>query len=237
MTKRIRSPEIEEERKRKIKEYIDNKYSLIGKKFGKLIVESEFIKNQRRYCNCVCECGKKIKVLAQNLRTGHTKSCGCILEKWREKNNRVYKEPLYKIWKAMKSRCYNLKDKRYTNYGGREITICDSWLENYQQFKDWAIEQNYKDGLSIERIDVNKGYNPKNCKWIEIKEQANNKTNTVIIEYNNEKKSLRDFCIQYNLSYKAVYWRIKKGWDLDKVFKTKTPTEYRGTRCQKKRKN
>lgn len=226
----IKYTEKEKLRKEKIKKSVDSRFSLIGKKFGKLKVIAEYSEKKRRYCVCRCDCGNKSIVLAQSLKNGHTKSCGCLLEEFRNKNNRIFKNPLYRMLKGMISRCYNEKDKRYKNYGGRNITICEDWLDDPYNFINWALKNGYKDKFSIERKDVNGNYCPENCCFIPIREQARNKTSNRRIEYNGEVRSLVEWCEMFDLSYKAVHYRITKGWDLEKAFKTKTPTGFKRSR-------
>lgn len=223
-------------RREKIRRGINKRYSLIGKTFGNLSVIAEFVENKRRYCVCKCSCGKKTVTLAQSLKSGHTISCGCSLEKWRSKNNRIYKERLYRCYKSMIDRCYNKKNKRYLKYGGRDINVCEKWKNNYQAFKNWALSNGYSDNLTLERKDVNGNYSPENCCWIDIKKQSNNKTNTVKITYNEETRTLRDWCEMLDLSYKAIYFRLRKGWDVEKMLTLQTPTGFRGTKNAKKRK-
>ncbi|WP_395389265.1 hypothetical protein [Fructilactobacillus frigidiflavus] len=86
----------------------------------------------------------------------------------------------------MKKRCYDKNDKRYSNYGGRGIFVCDEWLNSFEVFKEWSISNGYKDNLTIERIDVDKPYMPSNCTWITVKEQANNRTTSVWVTYNGQ---------------------------------------------------
>lgn len=226
----IKDTEKEKLRKEKIKKSVDSRFSLIGKKFGKLKVIAEYSEKKRRYCVCKCDCGNKSIVLAQSLKNGHTQSCGCLLEEFRNKNNRIFKNPLYRMLKGMISRCYNEKDKRYKNYGGRNITICEDWLDDPYNFINWALKNGYKDKLSIERKNVNDNYCPENCCFIPLSEQARNKTNNRKIKYNGEIKSLVEWCELFNLSYKAVHYRLTKGWDLEKAFKTKTPTGFKRSR-------
>ena len=225
---KITSEYKEKIRRKKIKDYLNEKYSLIGKKFGRLLVVAEYVLKKRRYCVCICDCGKKTDVLSFSLKSGHTSSCGCKLEEFRNKNKRVYKNPIYIIYKAMMRRCYNFKDKRYKNYGGRGICVCDEWKEDYTKFMDWAVKNGYKQGLSIDRINVNGNYEPSNCRWITLKEQSRNKTNNKMIEYNNEVKSLVEWCELFDLSYNAVHYRINKGWSIERALKTKTPTGFKG---------
>ena len=149
---------------------------LTNKKFGKLTVIE--LKGKDTYKHnlwlCKCECGKETIVRGDHLKGNRVTSCGCQV-----KRNHVlhgkYKTRLYKIWENMKQRCYNPKSSRYKDWGGRGIKICDEWLENFMNFYNWAIDNGYADNLSIDRIDNDKNYEPSNCRWATVKEQANNK--------------------------------------------------------------
>ena len=96
---------------------------------------------------------------------------------------------LYNKWGSMKTRCYYPKSKDYKNYGGRGIKICDEWL-NYDNFRNWSISTGYQEGLTIDRIDNDRNYEPSNCKWVTMKEQQRNKRNNRIITYNGKSLTL-----------------------------------------------
>lgn len=120
-------------------------------------------------------------------------------------------ESLYSKFNAMKARCYRTTSNQYANYGARGITICDEWMNKdtgFDAFADWALSHGYKDDLTIERIDVNKGYYPDNCKWIPRVEQSYNKQNTVWVEFEGERVSLAKLCSEKGLNYQTVYFRI-----------------------------
>ena len=101
---------------------------------------------------------------------------------------------LYRIWKSMKCRCLNSNHPSYKNYGGRGITICKEWVENYQTFKDWCLTHGYAENLELDRVNVNEGYCPENCQWISHFDQTMNRRDTLYIVINGHAEKIRDFC-------------------------------------------
>ena len=129
------------------------------------------------------------------------------------------KAHLYNTWRAMKSRCYNKRDKSYKWYGAKGITVCNEWKESYVNFKQWALENSYVGGLTIDRIDVNRNYEPSNCCWKTIIEQANNRSDNLNITYNGETKNLKQWAKQLGISYQTLQFRIcDAGWEIEKAF-------------------
>ena len=117
---------------------------------------------------------------------------------------------LYVIWKSMKYRCLTPKWKPYKFYGARGITICDDWKNSYLTFKKWAMSNGYKDGLELERTDVNGNYEPSNCKWVTHHEQTLNRRDTLYLKFidTNEVVRLYDFCLSNGINYNTVnMWR------------------------------
>lgn len=150
-----------------------------GKKFGRLELVEYLPDGKGLFA---CDCGKLTVKTVRSVRVGLTKSCGCYnreLTIIRNKTNSIAEnKSILKCYHHMKDRCYNPNDKSYKNYGGRGIKLCDEWLNNYKEFEEWALNNGYNDSLTIDRMDVNGNYEPNNCRWVDMKTQANNKRNT-----------------------------------------------------------
>ena len=154
---------------------------MIGKKFGRLtVVDFDRFENHKTYWKCVCDCGLTVIAVGNNLRSGNTKSCGCLRREAAQKQGKSSathgeshdnRTRLYSIWCGMRQRCNNPNHQAYNLYGGKGVRLCDEW-NDYKAFKTWAMSNGYKDPLSIDRIDHNEGYNPDNCRWITISENV-----------------------------------------------------------------
>ena len=177
------------------------------------------------FCKYKCKCGNIIEAKKTLVIHNRTKSCGClkiettrnILIK-RNTSHGLSKHPLYKKWKDMKARCYNVNNKEYKNYGERGITICEEWEDNFLTFYNWSTSNGYKDGLTIDRINVNGNYSPENCRWNTMKEQSNNRRNTIYMTVNDETHSLSEWASITGIKYDTLWKRYKKyGWSPERV--------------------
>lgn len=170
----------------------------------------------------ICECGNTLKAPAIRVVSGNTKSCGCITNERIGALNRTHgesKTALYKVWKTMRARCYNTNDDSYHNYGGRGIGVCDEWRSNFVPFRDWAKANGYASGLTIERVNNNKGYSPENCVWTTRLVQCNNTRRNEKIEYMGELKTFAQWQRELGFHSGAVYARIHKlGWSIEEAF-------------------
>ena len=159
---------------------------LTGQRFGRLTVIKRFGEYVRP-CGvtsitweCLCDCGKTTIVRSDKLKSGHKTSCGCYQSEFFVKTHGKGKTRLYSVWKCMKERCYHSIMPSFKFYGGRGITVCDEWRNDFQAFYDWAISNGYDESAkrgecTLDRIDVNGDYCPDNCRWVDMKTQANNK--------------------------------------------------------------
>lgn len=189
---------------------------LTGQKFGRLTVIKKVgsSKNKSVLWLCKCDCGSEIVVTSNNLRTGNSKSCGCLATDIRKKlctKHGLKYTRIYNIWRAMKQRCYNKNAKNYKNYGARGIKICDEWLQNFKNFYDWAMKNDYAENLSIDRIDVNGNYEPKNCRWITLQEQNNNRRSNNNITFGEKTQNLTQWCKLLNIKKHKIYASMEKG--------------------------
>ena len=200
----------------------------IGKKFDKLYVtgpEVRVVKNDKghmeRKVYCDCDCGNKGVLIAISDLFGRFKvSCGCGREEAKQKFSQGRRDGtlktipptvhgdsvitsefynLHHIWVGMRRRCNNPNDKSYPDYGGKGIKVCPEWDSDYLNFKDWALKNGYIKGLSIDRIDNSKGYEPSNCRWSSDLMQANNKTNNAYVTVNGVTHTASEWAMYYGV--------------------------------------
>lgn len=155
--------------------------NLVGEKYGRLtVVEFVKLENHKTFWKCVCDCGLTVIAKGNSLRTGNTKSCGCLRRENTAELGKSHvthgeshgnRTRLYTIWCGMRQRCNNPNREAYPLYGGKGVKLCKEW-EDYQAFKEWAMSNGYGDNLCIDRIDASKGYCPENCRWITASENT-----------------------------------------------------------------
>ena len=230
-------------------------YDLKGKKFGKLtaIEPLGLNKHKEMTWRCVCDCGNEHITTSYNLRKEISTQClECSFKQCAEKNRKYYltherPEPSNKVINStkyplitkrlrethinMKTRCYNPNSLSYYRYGGRGIKICDEWKDNFLAFALWALDNGYRDDLTIDRIDNDGDYEPSNCHFVTYTEQANNRITSTRLEYNGEVDTMANWSRRLNIPYHFIQYRKDKGICMEDIV-----NEFNnGARCERKK--
>lgn len=151
----------------------NNFLNLTGEKFGNLtVLERLPNKNKHIVYRCICECGNYREVASTRLKSGEITSCGC--SGYKLEHHHLSNTRLCRIWRNMKTRCYNKNSPNYKYYGEKGVLICDEWRNSFSAFYDWSINNGYSDNLTIDRINPFGNYEPNNCRWVTYQEQATN---------------------------------------------------------------
>ena len=210
----------------------NNDDSLLGQKYGKLTIIGFQRKISSRGWDWVvqCECGTQKVVSPSDVKSGKTKSCGCLLRETSAQRMTKFKhgvkenKRLYGIYNGIKRRCYSLNEPRYKDYGGRGIRMCDEWKDRakgFDQFVSWSLSHGYSENMTIDRIDVDGNYTPENCRWVTLQEQNGNKRQTHWVDYQGEHIQLYKLCQRLNLSYDLMHDRIYgRRWSVEKAVET-----------------
>jgi hypothetical protein len=187
---------------------------LTGQKFGRWIVVERAQSAKDTKWLCLCDCGGKKIVAATSLRRGLSTSCGCVTKKHGAFGTRIYR-----IWANMLNRCRNKNVPAYKDYGGREITVCEPWSD-FIIFNEWATTHGYSDGLTIERNNVNDGYNPGNCQWIKQEFQSANRRGVKRDAFG---RPWCDIAREHGVTSRMFNKRVSLGWtEIDAATRPKT---------------
>lgn len=192
---------------------------LTGQTFGRLTVlyrGPDYLKNSGRKevtWICQCSCGNpELKTVAANHLGRTTQSCGCYGKEKSKEGYPVHGQSgtrTYRIYHGMLQRCGNENTARYSDYGGRGITVCDRWKENYMHFvEDMGV---CPPKHSIERVDNNKGYEPGNCQWATTKEQSRNRRSNRHVYVKGRRWILADLAIEFSLNIMTLHSRLSRG--------------------------
>lgn len=215
-----------------------NTPNLVGQRFGLLTVigKDDTRKGSGSYWKCKCDCGGYITTQAKNLKAGYTKSCGCLFrtaeriamvsENGRKNRRsassnfaeRVAKHPLYQIWIDMRKRCNSPNNHAYKYYGGRGIKVCDRWNGD-NGFENFVNDMGERPGkeYSIDRIDVNGGYCPENCRWATDIEQMNNTRRNSYVIYKDKRLSVTEFSRITGISHQSTSKFLCMGLDINYI--------------------
>lgn len=198
---------------------------MTGMSFGKLKVicrDGTHVSGRSKLAlwKCVCECGNETTVRGASLRNGSTTSCGCAQRENASKANTTHglsKTKIYQIWVGMKERCHNPNSDSYPYYGERGICVDKDWRSDFTLFYWWAIDKGYREGLTLDRIDVNGNYEPSNCRWITQKEQSNNTRRNKYYDFEGGKYTLSQISDKCGIRYSVLYKRLSRGWTIEEA--------------------
>ncbi len=213
---------------------MSKKLDLTGRRYGRLTVLYEAPKKSGRIAwFCKCDCGGTKIATSNKLQLRECRSCGCLMYEARycthtihgdsgktHENGKRKSTQLYHTWSGMKQRCINSNSSNYHNYGGRGITMYGQWNISFISFKEWAISNGYKKGLTIDRIDNNGNYEPSNCRWVSNSVQAWNKRITVYLEYDGKRLNMKEWSKLTGLTISQITNRRKSGWSVKKILTT-----------------
>jgi hypothetical protein len=199
-----------------------HRMDLSGERFGKLLVigkdTSEQIgKRKRVKWVCLCDCGRYTSVSTDNLKYGNTTSCGC-LKLTCSVTHGLTGTPTYKVWDHIIQRCNNPNNKKYKDYGGRGITVCEEWLDFNNFVKDMGIKP---DGLEIDRVDNSRGYYKDNCRWTTHIENNRNRRNNRTILFNGKVKCISEWAKELGLNVDTIRRRLDRGKSVEEAFSKK----------------
>lgn len=200
--------------------------------YGKLtVINRADNKNKKVFWNCVCECGNTKTISRDSLMSGGTDNCGCLAHERRSKSKTKHGKSVrtkttkeYRAWVKLKSRCYIKSDTGYKRYGARGIKVCDRWINSFVNFSlDMGkCPSKYH---SIDRVDNNGDYSPQNCRWATVSEQANNRRNNRIVEFNGLKMTCAQWERHLLLPHHVVSKRLYYGWSIEEAL-TRKPKTY-----------
>lgn len=203
---------------------------LTGNRYGRLTAlfrTDDYVAPSGHHCvmwQCQCDCGNIVNVRAKSLMNNTTRSCGCLARELvgiRAAKHHGFGTRLYAIWNSMRQRCNNPNNSAYKNYGARGITICKEW-NDFSVFEQWAYSNGYDQSAkrgecTLDRIDVNLGYSPSNCRWVTMKRQSSNKRNTPYYEYQGKRLPLKEWSEVTGIKYETLWRRYKSGWNAEKA--------------------
>lgn len=197
---------------------------LSGNVFGRVTVLRRVgTRGKQPAWECTCECGNTFVTVSGSLKNGWTNSCGCLREEMRPYLHRTHgmeHTTEYRSWCHLKERCYNTGTKNYADYGGRGITVCDRWRNDFSAFyADMGLKPTAEH--SIDRIDNDGPYSPENCRWATSLEQKRNRRTVRHITVNGETRLLREWAAIYGFrTWKTLDTRLRLGWSIERALTT-----------------
>lgn len=192
---------------------------IIGTKFNSWTVIG-IVDN--RIFKCRCDCGGIRNVLKYDLFNGKSRRCNSCANKLRGTwTHGLSKTRLYKCWKDMKGRCFNPRNTAYHDYGGRGITVCEEWANDFLAFRNWALSAGYSDELEIDRINNDGDYEPENCRWVTKIIQNNNTRRNHYVDYQGSRMTLAQLARKHEIDPTIALKRLRRGWSLEDAINPK----------------
>ncbi len=201
------------------------KYDLRGKRFGRLIAEYHIAQTIRSEWACICDCGRRKNIGSQALRLGLTQSCGCLNDEKRRTSKRTHgltrvsrgvMRTEYQIWLGAKARCYRTTNLNYRHYGGRGITMCDRWVNDFGAFYA-DMGPRPSPFHSLDRKDNDGPYSPDNCRWATKQEQMSNTRRAWSVTHDGRTQTIAAWARELGLVFNTLRHRIVTGWPIDKA--------------------
>lgn len=197
---------------------------LTGQRFNRLVVveyKGHTPDKHHSLWLCRCDCGNELTTRANSLKTGNTKSCGCWQREATVRSSTTHGQsgtPMHTCWANMIQRTSNPGHPSYRHYGGRGITVCSRWRDSFEAFAA-DMGPTFRDGLTLDRIDVNGNYEPSNCRWATRFEQQRNKRNNHVVTWRGRTMVLVEWAELLGLRYDTLRMRLREyGWPIERAF-------------------
>jgi hypothetical protein len=199
-------------------------HDITGQRFGRLVaLRMERSDGARPRWRCLCDCGNEKAIRLHELRSGDTRSCGCLYRETignRARRHGGRKTRLYGVWHSMRARCSYPKHPYWDRYGGRGIMVCHAWAD-FAVFQSWALANGYAFGLTIDRIDNDGNYEPGNCRWATQKEQGQNTSTCHKITFRGETRTIAQWAEKIGLPHMTLYCRLfESRWSVERALTT-----------------
>ena len=209
---------------------------MIGLRFSRLLVTSfAHATSDKRFWNCLCDCGNTHIASGKSLRAGGTKSCGCLkTEKWRKRvrTHGQSKTKEYVAWQAMIQRCTKPSCLEFHRYGGRGISVCEKWKRSFEAFfADMGLAPTKKH--SVDRINNDGNYEPGNCRWATMKEQCRNTAKSKFYSFEGKNLTIPEWAEITGIHPMTIWARLKKGWSVQETLTKPVDSDHRNPRKRK----
>ena len=189
--------------------------SWLGERCGRLVA-LEDRPDEKRRIRCRCDCGAETSVVVDNLRKGHSQSCGCLRREMLGASRRTHgrsDDPLYHCWLEMRARCHRPSNHAYADYGARGVQVSAEWRHDFSAFAAYvaALPGYGEAGLTIDRVDCDGDYGPGNLRWATKAQQALNRRNAIFVQHDGRQKRLHELAAEAGVSYKLAHKRWARG--------------------------